>query len=196
MIKRIIDAGVNKSELARLLGVSRQTIYDWIKGKKRPTKVPLYKLEKLFDLFEDKLTNSYFSRSHGGPPSNYFSFKVTQVPREVIKSHDGKPVTHRELRKRLMSIKSTLSKGESRILRECLAKLTWLAGIFNITYKVLIDDAALLIREYLKNHKVKRKDAGELALAALRVASARIAYKLDDAKLKMLFENELIDEEM
>ncbi len=196
IIRRVVDCGVSKSELARLLGVDRKTIYRWLKGENKPTKVPLYKLEKLFDLLEDRLTDSYFSRNHGGPPSNFFSFKVTQVPAEIIKSHDGKPISQRELRMRLMGVKATLSKGESRVLRGSLAKLTWFAGIFNITYKVLLDDSALLIREYLKDHKVKRKYVAELALAALRVASARIAYKLDDVKLKMLFEDELVDEAM
>ena len=69
-----------------------------------------------------------------------------------------------------MGVKATLSKGESRVLKNYLAKLTQFAGIFNITCKILIDDAALIIREYLKTHKVKRKEASELALAALRIS--------------------------
>jgi|GEM_PF-5561007 len=196
LISRLVEAGVSKSEIARLLGVDRSTIYKWLKGTRTPTVVELWRLEKLFDLFEDRLIDSYYSKTHGGPPANYFSFKVTQVPREIIKSLDGKPVTRREFRKRLISVKSALSKGESRILRECLTKLTWLAGIFNITYKVLIDDAALIIRSYFKNNKVKRREVRELALAALKISCARLAYKLDELKLKQLLSEKLIDEEL
>ncbi len=195
LISRLVEAGVSKSEIARLLGVDRSTIYKWLKGDRTPTTVELWRLEKLFDLFEDRLVDSYFSRNHGGPPSNFFSFKVTQIPEEIIKSFDGKPVSKRELRRRLTNVKSALSKCESRVLRESLAKLTWFAGIFNITYKVLIDDAALIIREHLKTHKVKRKETGELALAALRIASARIAYKIDTQKISLMIREELIDEE-
>jgi len=195
LISRLVEAGFSKSEIARLLGVHRSTIYRWLKGTRTPTVVELWRLEKLFDLFEDRLVDSYFSRTHGGPPTNYFSFKVTQVPLEVIKSLDGKPVSRKELRKRLASLKATVSKGENKILKRCLSKLTWLAGILNITYKVLLDDAALMIREYLKNNKVKMKNASELALAALRVASARVAYKLDDKKIKLLIKDEILDGE-
>jgi len=188
LIRRIVDGGVCKSDLARILGVSRKTIYRWLKGECRPTKIPLYKLERLFDLFEDKLVDTYFSRTHGGPPTNYFSFKVTQIPAEVIKSKDRK-----ELNKRLRAVKLVLSKGEDRVLRECLAKLTWLAGILNVSYKVLLDDAALIIKSYLKKRMIKRKNASELALAALQLASFRLAYKLDQETLNQIFKEELVE---
>jgi len=80
-------------------------------------------------------------------------------------------------------------------LKTCLTKLTFYTGILGITYKVLLDDAALIIRTYLKENKVKRKYSGELALAALKIASARILYKLDEEKLQQILNNETIDQE-
>jgi len=182
VLQRLLELGVSKSELARLLGVDRSSIYKWLKGVHKPSKVELWRIERIFDLLENRLAYDYYSKTHGGPPSNYFSFKVDFIPREVVTSDPAKLA--REIKREIKSLKA------------CLSKLTFLAGILNITYKVLLDDAALMIREYLKKNKVKIKNASELALAALRIASARVAYKLDEVKLNQLLNEEFINKEL
>ena len=199
VLRRVVSSGVNKSELARLLGVGRSTLYYWINGKCRPTKIPLYKLERLFDLFEDRLVDDYYSLSHDGPPNNHFTYPTSNLTvkelKAILKSkrRDGSNRTRYEL----LSLKNklALNRNESKLLKACLTKLTFYAGILGITYKVLLDDAALIIKSYLKENKIKRKYAGELALAALKIASARTLYKLDEEKLQQILSDETIDQE-
>ena len=41
VLQRLLELGVGKSELARLLGVHRSSIYNWLRGKNKPVKVKL-----------------------------------------------------------------------------------------------------------------------------------------------------------
>ena len=137
--------------------------------------------------------------SHGEPPNNYFSYQSDNLTvkelKAILKSkrRDGSNRTRYDL----LSLKNKLAsnKNEPKLLKTCLTKLTFYAGILGITYKVLLDDTALIIRTYLKENKVKRKYSGELALAALKIASARIFYKLDEEKLQQILNTETIDQE-
>ena len=199
VLQRLLELGVSKSELARLLGVHRSSIYNWLRGKNKPVKVELWRIERIFDLLENRLSYDYYSLNHGGPPNNYFSYQSDNLTvkelKAILKSkrRDGSNRTRYEL----LSLKNKLAsnKNESKLLKACLTKLTFYAGILGITYKVLLDDAALIIRSYLKENKVKRKYAGELALAALKIASARTLYKLDEERLQQILSDETIDQE-
>ena len=200
VLRRVVSSGVNKSELARLLGIGRSTLYYWLNGKCRPTKIPLYKLERLFDLFEDRLVNDYHSLNHGGPPNNYFSYSSSSLSNRDLKMilkgkrSDGSRRTYYQIL--TVKNKAYMDKAVNlRMLKACLTKLTFYAGLMGVTYKVLLDDAALILRSYLKENKVKRKYAGELALAALKIAGARMLYKLDEERLQQILSEGTVDQE-
>jgi len=123
LIRRLIDSGLSKSILARMLGVSRRTIYYWLNGERRPTKIPLYKLERLFDLFEDRLVDDYYSLSHGGPPNNYFSYQSDNLTVKELKA----------------ILKSKRRDGSNRTRYELLSlknKLALNSFIFKLSYPV------------------------------------------------------------
>jgi len=149
--------GYSKSFLARVLGVDRSTIYNWINGRTRPRIEVLWKIEKMFELADDRFRNDGYSRSHMGPPVNYFTIRPGE---------------------------------ENTVLARCLKKLTFYSGLLGLTYKVLIDDAAYIIRKFLEGDKVNGKNVGELTLAALKIASLRLYYKIDGGRLNAIL-NEL-----
>lgn len=50
-----IRKGLNQTEVARLLGVHRQTVYGWEMGEKCPNRSNMIKLAQLFNTSVDEL---------------------------------------------------------------------------------------------------------------------------------------------
>ncbi|MEM2153720.1 MAG: helix-turn-helix transcriptional regulator [Nitrososphaeria archaeon] len=154
------DLGLSYSDMAKLLDVSRQSIYYWIKSLKQPTtpKVKKYYM-LLLDLIEANAPRlpevSDFSLNHMGPPENHFSFKAV----------------------------------DDTLTRKVLGMLTYYEGVLGIGNKVLLDTAAYYVRAYLEENRVKRSEARMLALAALKVAMLKcgiprnVAQFIDDPEV-------------
>ncbi|MEM4177087.1 MAG: hypothetical protein QXS29_05955 [Nitrososphaeria archaeon] len=146
--------------LAKLFGVSKTTVYYWVKGIYKPRSSAAKKYYMLLlDLIE---ANAYrppevsdFSLNHMGPPENHFSFKAV----------------------------------DDTLTRKVLGMLTYYEGVLGIGNKVLLDTAAYYVRSYMSENRVKRSEARMLALAALKVAMLKcgiprnVAQFIDDPEV-------------
>ncbi|MEM3870938.1 MAG: helix-turn-helix domain-containing protein [Nitrososphaeria archaeon] len=146
--------------IAKILGVGRATVRDWVKGRRapRPSAAKKYYM-LLLDLIEANTPRlpevSDFSLNHMGPPENHFSFKAV----------------------------------DDTLMKKVLGMLTYYEGVLGIGNKVLLDTAAYYVRSYMSENRVKRSEARMLALAALKVAMLKcgiprnVAQFIDDPEV-------------
>jgi len=67
--------------------------------------------------------------------------------------------------------------SDNPLLKKVLGLLTLYDDILGVNNKVLLDTAAYYIRGYVEENRVKRSEAGMLALAALKVAMLKVGYE-------------------
>lgn len=176
-LNRLHEIGFTDSDIARFLGVSRFAVYCWRNGQRRPRDLSvIYRLEQLLEANVEKLTDEYFSRSHN-TGENFFSFE----------GEDARTLKELKRRKKIHgAIRSLYCGGDPPVLRSVLASLTRVGGVLNVS-KLVLDDAALMIRKLAKTRKLVRSEAEVLALAALKVASLRCQQRfINEAAFKQM----------
>jgi len=148
MVKYAVEElGLSYGYLARVLGVERATIYYWVKGLHKPSYATAAKCYMvLLDLIE--------ANTYRPPEASDFSL-----------NHMGPPDN-------MFSFKAS----DDPFMRKVLGLLTLYDGLLGINNKVLLDTAAYYVRCYIGENRIKRSEAGMLALAALKVSMLRFGY--------------------
>lgn len=153
--------------LGRIFGVSRTAVYCWVRGYYRPRAETA---ERCYMIIHDIVEANTYSQN-----LSHFSL-----------NHMGPPDN-------MFSFKAS----DNPLMRKVLGLLTYYEGLLSIGNRVLLDTAAYYIRGHIEKNRVKRSEAGMLALAALKVSMLKfgvnrsISHLIEDPETYTKFFTEL-----
>jgi len=181
--------GFSLQELSRILGYSATTLNKWAKGEWLPEEEHLVDaIEKLKALVKENIEELRYDFKQdldisNVDPSFVFNAEIPKLRRFSRKAA-------RKLR--------YVVYGDVRKLNMSLSYLTFYAGTLNITNKVLLHEAANMVRRTYKEKLVKTTygNTAYIALAALKIAALKLKqtiniepgkYGLDPEKYRRIF---------